>query len=1550
MKDKKIIEPIKMLIFTASVIVFVISQLTNITVGGKNETSNYNLPDSGYIIGYFHNGMLFDNYQYFDSLKFNTWHKYTAPSGWGWSSNDTIDNYLQDTSIYKPIVLGRLGVNRGKEIRTIMDRPIIQYLCGGQRSDYQAEQITDENQPYWFHSYESSVNNHNLGIWDMDDSSQYGNRERVKYCKSNSEEPGKNACYILEKLRANREQSNRYVNLWNSDSIYNWYIIPRVRIDSVFANRPENFNKPVFAVEAYDWEGDLVKKANIYVRNFKQDENTIYSGNYLDSFHFIYPQDTINLIIYPGNQFLAPQGVDIFNWNNDSKVDFRIYWYDNCDMWIDYVRVENEPAHQYLTQRKKEWISKVNSEVYWAMYYYDINFPNYFYFDEFEINQIPAMKEVNRQIMQGSGNKLGLIASINYNLIRANIPNCWEYLLTAEQMKTYLIDNAGFKILTMGAYPLEGFRLDEPGYEGRISYHPNTLLSEDYEPEKGILSYVTSKQHYDYWLQEHLDKEDADGMNLMFTLKFIDMLNNNIPIINFIQTHLWYARGHKLKEPSNEEIELLINLALSYNPDGIWLFGYDSGNRLSKENDYWRGILDIDTTPRHQNVYLQDKFGKVQNLLLKYNKWSTYLKRFDTTSKSYIYRKLNERNDLFNNSYINNMQTFLPIPGELQTPSQTPEHPDSTFFQATIYNNSDTYRKYFMLLNRRCSPYIKFEENENGGRRYVKIFFDSSSSSFSDFNNWKITDLYNDSTVGVFDKRNYSSVNLGWFMPGEGKLYKISPVMIDGGTLVTDEELENMEFNCDSIVNGNNKSITLKDKVTINFSSHGGINLEGGQFSTGTTASSKQIILRGQNGVKWEGLNFSDCDLISVKYTVFDNSPVSLLPPYYSYSINTSNCYSIQISNCEFNYDNQQNAGALNFVYTGEIPEENEMYIMYNTFNTINSSDTIAPTINIVASGSPVLPVLIEGNTFNLDDNGTGTAIFISGVSGAIKSNFIMNYTSPVNILNSSVDLFSNMIYSKLKSGKTGVTGILAGSSSSLNMSTSGNLYTGGKNIINLEAETVNNMFVECSIFDIDQGDNYFNIGDNSIHLNGTFPDSLYMSEVKAIGNCFKINGEDPPAVMDSVYWFGSPEKVNFIFEPFNCQGQQENGYMVFTLNEQINDTIKINNSTNQGNSFEQLHNSITIDIRARKYDSSYIKCIEFINQYPDSLLTIDILNKIYISALKSELKPDSTGNRIGNLKTYLENLIQNNTGSTSLILNAYYYIQKCKAELGEYVSALNGFETIIRQNPYSMRGLVASWDYAAVSLLAGSAGGIEVEMRINEYNNNITEEELEESEGDTLTARIMKNDFGNENRNLNNKSVTKEQKIKYCRTISEVLRNEKQKQEEELKKLETKVRERLEKLTSEKDKEVCRELSEKISRLKTLKETIKTRKPKDQIEHKMNINLDIKKIFGTRGNQGGEIKTDVTEIPLRYELYQNYPNPFNPTTKIKFDLPENTRVTIKIYDILGREMRTLLNSEYRESGRHIIEFSASGLASGVYFYRLTAGEYNAVKKMVLLK
>ncbi len=89
--------------------------------------------------------------------------------------------------------------------------------------------------------------------------------------------------------------------------------------------------------------------------------------------------------------------------------------------------------------------------------------------------------------------------------------------------------------------------------------------------------------------------------------------------------------------------------------------------------------------------------------------------------------------------------------------------------------------------------------------------------------------------------------------------------------------------------------------------------------------------------------------------------------------------------------------------------------------------------------------------------------------------------------------------------------------------------------------------------------------------------------------------------------------------------------------------------------------------------------------------------------------------------------------------------------------------------------------------------------------------------------------------------------------------------------------------------------------------------------------------------------------VPLNFSLDQNYPNPFNPSTVISYQLAAGGNVTLKIYDILGREVKTLVN-DYEQAGRHKVSFEASNLASGVYLYRLDAGKYSSVKKLVLLK
>lgn len=88
---------------------------------------------------------------------------------------------------------------------------------------------------------------------------------------------------------------------------------------------------------------------------------------------------------------------------------------------------------------------------------------------------------------------------------------------------------------------------------------------------------------------------------------------------------------------------------------------------------------------------------------------------------------------------------------------------------------------------------------------------------------------------------------------------------------------------------------------------------------------------------------------------------------------------------------------------------------------------------------------------------------------------------------------------------------------------------------------------------------------------------------------------------------------------------------------------------------------------------------------------------------------------------------------------------------------------------------------------------------------------------------------------------------------------------------------------------------------------------------------------------------------PLVYELAQNYPNPFNPTTKIVYSIPVQAQVELKIYNVVGQEVATLVN-EVQKAGVHNAKFTSTNLASGIYFYRLVAGDFTSVKKMVLLK
>ncbi len=90
-------------------------------------------------------------------------------------------------------------------------------------------------------------------------------------------------------------------------------------------------------------------------------------------------------------------------------------------------------------------------------------------------------------------------------------------------------------------------------------------------------------------------------------------------------------------------------------------------------------------------------------------------------------------------------------------------------------------------------------------------------------------------------------------------------------------------------------------------------------------------------------------------------------------------------------------------------------------------------------------------------------------------------------------------------------------------------------------------------------------------------------------------------------------------------------------------------------------------------------------------------------------------------------------------------------------------------------------------------------------------------------------------------------------------------------------------------------------------------------------------------------------ETVKEFKLYQNYPNPFNPSTNIKYQIANNSFVTLKVYDVLGKEVAVLIN-QYQKAGNYEIQFSKNNIPSGIYFYRITAGDYSDVKKMIVTK
>ncbi|HAY33605.1 MAG TPA: T9SS type A sorting domain-containing protein [Ignavibacteria bacterium] len=262
----------------------------------------------------------------------------------------------------------------------------------------------------------------------------------------------------------------------------------------------------------------------------------------------------------------------------------------------------------------------------------------------------------------------------------------------------------------------------------------------------------------------------------------------------------------------------------------------------------------------------------------------------------------------------------------------------------------------------------------------------------------------------------------------------------------------------------------------------------------------------------------------------------------------------------------------------------------------------------------------------------------------------------------------------------------------------------------------------------------------------------------------------------------------------------------------------------------------------------------------------------------------------------------------------AIVIIAMCHANIEEYTYSENSYELLALFHPDPNIRLVASWNYEEIQdLINGGSGGGNQGMEVNEYK------ELERIEkvinDDPVMSKVKK-------------AFVREQKKKNEMMEKQILASENNPQ----------LKQSLLKLT-----EFDKLKEERAKRNILLSGSLnKDEKAKRRLE---DFSITAVSARGLIENVQA-----VSILSLEYSLSQNYPNPFNPLTKINFALPEDGKVNLVIYDMLGREVMKLVNNELKTAGKYSVEFNGVNFASGVYFYRLEANKFVQTKRMVLIK
>jgi len=367
---------------------------------------------------------------WYDYLKIDLQHSYTDRSDYG----GIMGGFYDELNIYKDNITNAIKYDHPSESKKLFERAKIIRGAYGQRSTYNAE-----HPPGWENSFPKYYYSNGDEATGEEYTENWMN-ETVsgRRCSVGIHTPGK---YIVYKLYENCEQINfltdslnpdkhdvKYFASDNKERRWKWYIKPRMRIPLSVANDPQRQNDEVVSLEIYNFSDDEPSLViPIYVKNFKKTTQN-YDGRYIE----LYYEDNDYLNISVHGSHLRKGFEDSFDINS-SKVDYRVKWSGNVDVWLDYVRVDDEWAHYlfepdypgYLNYRFTEKIQEeVNAFGTEELF-------GYFHMDECQFNCIPCIAEVNRILRDSLHSNSLILMSAQWEVIGSaglrNPPERYNY-------------------------------------------------------------------------------------------------------------------------------------------------------------------------------------------------------------------------------------------------------------------------------------------------------------------------------------------------------------------------------------------------------------------------------------------------------------------------------------------------------------------------------------------------------------------------------------------------------------------------------------------------------------------------------------------------------------------------------------------------------------------------------------------------------------------------------------------------------------------------------------------------------------------------------------------------------------------------------------------------------------------------------------------------------------------------------------------------------------------------------------------------------------------